>query len=1389
MGFRSSRGRRLPLAVLLMLLTLFAGASAASAAVQTVTDPDDDLEMGTESSFDIHKVILDTDSSPGNLRLTLELDFAPGRGISGAVLFDTDRDGRTDRSLYITGVEGASKHPELDGTDGQTRSRLKPISSSTDECQVFNEVNDRWWWDPALHTFTPITLRSTTGVAESVMTYTIPLADLGNPAALNWAVVGETYKMGPRYDYAPDTADGRTGGIGPVQRGIAPEPGAYCSPEDQGSASGWLARMPQGGLLQISDNLPEPTIAQTPPMARPGDTVSFAVGTKDNRPLSAIAWDLDRDGEYDDATGATASRRFESGGTRFVGVRVTDTAGKVGTAEKTVVITDRAPVVTIGQNPALARPNRPVALVANITDDGASTTATWDLDGNGTFGDATGASITHTFTTSANHTVRVLVTDDAGNETIQTKVIEVADRAPTITLRSTHATAAAKEKFTLTADVVDDGDYRIDWGVNLNGNDALDPYNAATGKTWTLSWGWPGDYRMKARVTDDSGKTATAEILVKVPNAPATFREIRAFKKVTPYNPYNTEPLVKNQTITLQTLLYDDNSTRPKVEWDLDDNGSYDDATGEQIDHVFTTGGTKNVKVRIEDQAGAVTLGRTTFEVREAADAGCAGKVTENLMRLQGCWTTKPDGTKVTKEPIKMNGLDIKPLEGATLNYTPVGGILFTTGQGKVRISTGGTVLFEGQFEMDPKCNPKATECLVGKWSVPKLAELKGLPLKGEAEVWFTPKGTRVKVNVDVLGTIGLGVTAKADLIVNDETGLQLNDLELRSPMIPIKQFEIGQFWLKYEGAYKRWSGGGHIVLPTPQFTKLSADFQFNEKYGFERARGEIDGLNVPVDPFASIWLQRIAFTMEIKGLDGNGSPRVRLGGGLGASFGPRIADVDAATVDGDFLITFGWPLGIDVEGRISVAGFDVMGGWVSARSNGSVDASGFIGFGLPFPSALKGQRKDATKVKVQRISPSGADVYDPYFQVVTLKGEARGWIEPRSMNFEAGVYAKVLGITLAEAEGLMSTKGVAGCGEIIGIRGGFGHNWEQNKTDLFGKSCDIGNYRPLREFEPEDKNGAGRAPGFAAARAAQAAPADGVTTFDVAKDAKALVLKLKGQGGDPTASLVAPSGRSYDVRADMDPVQTDDFYAAKNTTAAGETYVGIRAPEAGRWTLKLAEGSVPLAGVEQAGILPTPSVKATVRGSGLKRTIDYDIKTIPGQTVDFVEDGSDTHWTAGTVKGGGKGSLTFTPQNGRGMKRKLVAVVKQDGMTREHVALGTFLAPALQRPGSPQKLRARRGPGGRLTVAWDAVPGADKYHVVAKMSDGSSAFVPTSRTSAVLRGVQSKSIVRLNVWSLRNGAEKSLRSTLRIARYQAVAPRRALVQKRRGAVKPRFTG
>jgi hypothetical protein len=1012
-----------------------------------------------------------------------------------------------------------------------------------------------------------------------------------------------------------------------------------------------------------------------------------------------------------------------------------------------------APTVSsIDQTPVQPRPGQPVRLTANATDsDGSVASYEWSFDASrpdATFSDATGATVTHAFP-AGTHRVGVRVRDDDGAVAFGYRTIEVAARPSTLKLTPSKSDPAAREKFTVTADVDSDEpvpDAAIEWGLDFGTADT--PYQYKQGRSWTLGLGYPGSYRVKARYRTSSGELVQASVPIVVPNAPPVFRLFRIRAKKTPDQPFNTDPLVKGSPVILEAGADDDDPNMPRYEWDLDGDGGYDDAVGARVEKTYATAGERQIGVRIVDDAGQVAFGSTSIEIRESVNSPCSGTAGGEGVRAVGCFRNDPKepGIKTSKELVSMNGLELRPEKGAQINVDKTGKV-FTTGPGSVTVKAGSVVLFEGRFEMDANCKPKEQECLVGRFGAPALSNLKGFPIKGDVAVYLTPAGTITRVNVDVLGTIGLGITARADVLTTDTGGLVLNDLEVRSPMIPIGKLEIGQFYVKYSGKDRRWVGGGSVTLPTPQFTKLTGDFAFSETTGFERARGEVDGLNVPLD-IGTTFLQRVAFTIEVRGFHPGGSPRVRMGGGIGISAGPRVAGVDIATVDGDFLVTFGDPFGIDVEGRISIAGYDIMGGTFTARTNGYAAVDGFIGFGLPFPSAYKGKRTDATKLKVSRFKSNGADVFNPITQLISVRGEASAWAEPDAFSAEASVYLKIGPINVAGAEGLVSSKGIAGCGRILGIRGGFGYTYATDRTDVFGNSCDLGPYAPVRKRAPLDDNGAGR---FNTTRAVgktrqAGAATPGAIGIDVPAGEKATFLKLEGTGGNPVVSLIAPDGTRYDMPLDRPGVQTEQFVGFKDHLS-NASYVAVRTPVAGRWQIVPREGSAPIATVQGAPVLPDPEVRATVRpnADGSRQTISYRVKPIPGQTVELVEQGRDTHRTIGTATGA-SGTLTFTPQVGAGRSRRLIAVVRQGTTDRARLRVARFTAPGLKRMRKPTRIRSRRAPLGSVAVEWDDRRGVKEYEVITRVGDGRTLYRTTTCSRLIVPNVGPKQRVSFEV-------------------------------------------
>ncbi len=109
-----------------------------------------------------------------------------------------------------------------------------------------------------------------------------------------------------------------------------------------------LASMTVGGATP-----PPPPPANTPPSAAftvspgspvVGETVTFTdTSTDADGTVASRAWDLDDDGQYDDATGVSAGRSFPAAGSFTVRLRVVDDDGAAATVSRTVSVTAPAP--------------------------------------------------------------------------------------------------------------------------------------------------------------------------------------------------------------------------------------------------------------------------------------------------------------------------------------------------------------------------------------------------------------------------------------------------------------------------------------------------------------------------------------------------------------------------------------------------------------------------------------------------------------------------------------------------------------------------------------------------------------------------------------------------------------------------------------------------------------------------------------------------------------------------------------------------------------------------------------------------------------------------------------------------------------------------------------
>jgi hypothetical protein len=230
-------------------------------------------------------------------------------------------------------------------------------------------------------------------------------------------------------------------------------------------------------------------------------------------------------------------------------------------------------------------------------------------------------------------------------------------------------------------------------------------------------------------------------------------------------------------------------------------------------------------------------------------------------------------------------------------------------------------------------------------------------------------------------------------------------------------------------------------------------------------------------------------------------------------------------------------------------------------------------------------------------------------------------------------------------------------------------------------------------------------------ARAAQAG-----TQFAVPAGLPTLSVAVRGAGGAPKVNLIAPDGS---VAAASSPSQGVVATATSTLIEVGPqsaTYIGVKEPPAGQWRIVPQAGSSPIAEAKFARGLPQPRVSARVRGSGRKRVLAYDVRPIPGQAVVFVERSGSVARILGTARRR-SGEIAFAPADGRAGKRRIEALIEQDGVPRTQRKVAAYRAPGPARPAKP-RLRVRRR-GSRAVVRWRRVRLASRYEVRISVDDG----------------------------------------------------------------------
>ena len=292
--------------------------------------------------------------------------------------------------------------------------------------------------------------------------------------------------------------------------------------------------------------------------------------------IDTTAWDLDADGNFNDATGPTATQTFTTAGDHTVGVMVTGPGGS-STSTKTISASLPPPPMAVLR----AQPNSGVTpLIVSLNgcaSTGDITKFEWDFDSNGTV-DQTGPCTTeHTFSSPGVFTVTLLVTGPGGTATASQAITVNANTPPSLTITApangASFPATTTVTFTATANDGEDGNLAsdINWSSSADGT-------IGSGASISVSTLSVGSHTITASVTDSGGAPAASSINITVtPAQPAA--PVAGFTRIPPLGGF--APLA---------VSFTDTSTGDVTSWSWNF-GDGNSSTAQSPSHTYGAGG------------------------------------------------------------------------------------------------------------------------------------------------------------------------------------------------------------------------------------------------------------------------------------------------------------------------------------------------------------------------------------------------------------------------------------------------------------------------------------------------------------------------------------------------------------------------------------------------------------------------------------------------------------------------------------------------------------------------------------------------------------------------------------------------------------------------------
>ena len=952
----------------------------------------------------------------------------------------------------------------------------------------------------------------------------------------------------------------------------------------------------------------------------------------------------------------------------------------------------------------------------------------WDLNGDGTFGDSTAANPIHTYPSAGTYTVGLAVTDssDGASSTVVDHTVTVY-APPAVTTQPASSVSNTQ--------------------AQLNG--LLNPENAPVSSCY-----------FQFGTTTSYGNTVSCASLPSAGGSPVPVSA--TIQNLSPGTVYHYR-LVAQHTFGQPVM------------------GS--DAT-------FTTSGNATGSMTTPTSSTTSSTSPSSTTPPANCDQQETFALTQVTTTGSVCLVEQSNGAYQTDGPLTINGIPLPAVSSSTpYVITPPttahpGGLFGLLGGSlapKLTVSLGGSSGFAVNAGAISWNLPSGSSGpgTVATLNAPSGQSIKGLAIGGSIQLSFGRSGSdyyssfAVTVALPsvfkqgpssssggITGTVGVRVDSAGvhfDGLIVQVKGAYIGSLQVKSACFaygpssasgavagcppPALTGSVLPALTCQAGGGSAWSGGADVVLPISGSPELSFYGGFTGGT-INSLSVDASGLKVPIaeDVFLTNIGLQLCLPTPNQGLGIEGDV------GVGAV---ATGNSFLASVNGSFRYeaAFGSnPWSLELGGSLAVEGTQV--------------GSATLAFG--------GTPVVTFDVKV------GVN-----FSVVSVNGELQGFFEtasPYQFSVEGNASACLQDIGCLTADAAVSSRGISGCVGIAQFhwwtleedsdyewyaswrvhwvehtttwQAGFGYYWG-GAVSIWGDSCDVGDYEiPTPGSANTDVAGL------------HATHANG--QFVVPAHSPGVAVRITGVHGAPRVRLTGPGGivinppATGKVGERVGKLALVEEQVKQNTTS-----VLLLNPRAGRWHLAAVRGSVKVTSVRTAPGLAPPVITAGL-SADVKNRVGVGIAyAVPAgekltlyasgphhvQQLLGVAHGKPCHDNAG-VAGGPSSRLCqtirFTPAYGPNGRRSVYAVVSRRGLVVSRVTVGTVLV-RFAKPAA-LKVKAVRKAGG-ITITWTSIAHTADYAVAVDTGDGRRLSFTTHTNRLTVPGVAATVAVKVVVY------------------------------------------